>query len=71
MKDMSFLRGVPGCATVRHEVSLQKADTLKCLDGEIGSSPGSRAGLQEEGESSLFTTPEGKSVDMMVCDRGT
>lgn len=67
MKDMSFLRGVPGCVIGRHEVSLQKEDMLKCPDDEIGSSPGSGAGLQEEGERSLFTT-EDESVCMMGCD---
>ena len=66
-----FLMGVPGCVIGRHEVSLQKEDMLKCPDDEIGSSPGSGAGLQKEGESSLFTTTEDKSVDMMGCDRGT
>lgn len=71
MKDMRFLREVPGCAIVRREVSLQKEDMQKCPDDEIGSSPGSRAGPQEEGERSLFTTTEDKSVDMMGCDRGT
>lgn len=44
---------------------------LKCPGDEIGLRPGSRAGLQEEGESSLFVTTEDKSVDMMGCDRGT
>jgi len=71
MKGMNFLQGVPGCATGRHEVPLQKVDTLKHPDDETGSSPGSGAGLQEEGESSVFATTEDKSVDMMGCDRGT
>lgn len=71
MKDMSFLWGVPGCVIGRHEVSLQKEGMLKCPDDEIGSSPGSREGLQEERASSPFTTTEDKSLAMMGCDRGT
>lgn len=61
--------GVPSCVIARHEVSLRKEAMLKCPHDEIGSSPGSKAGLQEEGDRS-FSTAEDKSVDMMGCDMG-
>lgn len=44
---------------------ITKEDILRCPDDKIGSSPGSGAGLQEEGERSVFTTVELSSYDEM------
>lgn len=53
------------CVIVRCEVSLPKEDPLRCPDDEIGSSPGSGADLQEEGDRSLFSIVEVRMYDGM------